>query len=163
IEGITLRDKLRPFKGDLRRPEWIAEYLDVFVDVCDAVSFAHSRGVIHRDLKPENVIVGAFGQVYLMDWGGAALRTTDGAGHVTRATGSEGIDRDGMVVGTIDFMAPEQARGEISRVDERSDIYALGALLYFILAGRSPCEHVDRRMRLGAVQRGEIEPLDKIV
>ena len=177
VEGATLAERLRAHKGEVRRPDWIAEYLEIFIKVCDAVAFAHSRGVIHRDLKPDNVIVGPFGQVHLMDWGVAALVPKEGvqkegappdevtqeaARHVLRATGAEGIDRDGMLLGTVDFMAPEQARGEISRLDARSDIYSLGALLYFILAGRTPCEHVDPRMRLGAVQRNEVEPLDRV-
>ena len=172
VEGATLAEKLRPHQGEVRRPDWIAEYLEIFVKVCDAVAFAHDRGVIHRDLKPDNVIVGPFGQVYLMDWGVAALirsegapqeaATHEGARRVLRTTGDEGVDRDGMLLGTVDFMAPEQARGELSHLDARSDIYALGALLYWILAGRTPCEHVDRRLRLGAVQRNEVEPLDRV-
>jgi serine/threonine-protein kinase len=159
VEGVTLAEKLHPHRDRPRQPDWIAEYLEVFVKACDAVAFAHSRGVLHRDLKPDNVIVGSFGQVYLMDWGVARL--LEGPCSV-RAAAHEDLDRDGMLIGTIDYMAPEQARGETSMLDERSDIYSMGALLYYILSGRSPYEHIDRRLRLGAVQRGEVQPLDAI-
>jgi tRNA A-37 threonylcarbamoyl transferase component Bud32 len=159
VDGITLADKLLPHRERPRQPDWIAEYLEVFVKTCDAVAFAHSRGVLHRDIKPDNVIVGGFGEVYLMDWGVARL--VEGPFSV-RAAAHEDLDRDGMLIGTIDFMAPEQARGETSALDERTDIYSLGALLYYILSGRSPYEHVDRRVRLGAVQRGEAASLDAI-
>jgi serine/threonine protein kinase len=94
--------------------------LRVFQRVCEAVAFAHAHGVIHRDLKPENVMIGAFGEALVMDWG--------------LATHAEAPD--GAVVGTRLFMAPEQARGE--RVDARADIYALGAILRQIAGANAP-------------------------
>lgn len=92
--------------------------LDVFTRILDAVGFAHAQGVVHRDLKPENVMIGSFGEVYVMDWGVALER---------------GSIVDRAVVGTPGFMPPEQQRGE--DIDHRADIYALGAILAF-LAGR---------------------------
>lgn len=102
-QGAPLRDRLRKFQA-----------------VCDAVAFAHAHGVIHRDLKPQNIMIGSFGELLVLDWGVATLRDNP----------SESV---GTVVGTRNYMSPEQARGEIDQLDERSDIYALGAVLYFLL------------------------------
>jgi serine/threonine protein kinase len=113
----------------------LAERLGVFLRVCDAVAFAHARGVIHRDLKPENVMVGEFGEVLVLDWGVAA--------DVGRDSGS-GI-RDSQIVGTPDYMAPEQARGDAG-VDHRVDVYALGVVLETI-GGRPPLVAIARKAR----------------
>ncbi|HLE83352.1 MAG TPA: serine/threonine-protein kinase [Thermoanaerobaculia bacterium] len=125
-----------------RRP--LPELLRVFERICDAVAFAHARGVIHRDLKPENVMVGPFGEVLVMDWGVAKVA---GEPLAERGPGppGEGQEADrrrgagtahGTVLGTPGFMAPEQARGEVERVDGRADVYALGAILRVLLDGR---------------------------
>lgn len=102
--------------------------LDVLVRVCDAVSFAHSKGVLHLDLKPSNVMVGEFGQIYVVDWGVARRK----AELPTKE------DDDGAQNGTPAYMAPEQARGENWRLDERTDVFALGGVLYRILTGQPP-------------------------
>lgn len=102
--------------------------LDVMVRVCDAVSFAHARGVLHLDLKPSNVMVGEFGAIYLVDWGLARRK----AELPTKEKD------DGASFGTPAYMPPEQARGQNYALDERSDIFALGGMLYRILAGRPP-------------------------
>lgn len=97
-----------------------SELLRVFQKICEPAAFAHSHGVLHCDLKPENIMVGAFGEVLVMDWGVARLL---------------GETEYGAVAGTPAYMAPEQARGD-SAVDERADVYALGAILAFLLGGR---------------------------
>ena|SRR5271165_6454935 len=113
VEGVRL-DVL------LRQPRTLSERLSLFEKICEAVAFAHNRGVIHRDLKPENIMIGAFGEVAVLDWGVAVWREAGGRN----------------VAGTPHFMAPEQAAG--GPVDRRTDIYALGLLLNEILGGTAP-------------------------
>jgi tRNA A-37 threonylcarbamoyl transferase component Bud32 len=107
--------------------------LGAFVTVCQAVDYAHTRGVVHRDLKPENVMLGAFGEVYVLDWGVARLVGVDDpdAPEGRVSAGPRGLTDHGVVVGTPGFMAPEQLRGEA--VDARTDVYALGAVLFELL------------------------------
>ena len=113
--------------------------LRMFARVCEAVAFAHAHGVIHRDLKPANVMVGEFGEALVMDWGlakvvgTAEVRTRE----LALPSASTAV---GAVIGTLAFMPPEQARGEIDILDARADVYALGAMLYFLLARRPPFE-----------------------
>ena len=107
-QGASLRDRLRKFQA-----------------VCDAVAFAHAHGVIHRDLKPQNIMIGSFGEVLVLDWGVAKIKTQMNAD-----------EQEGTVIGTRDYMSPEQARGEIDQLDERADIYSLGAVLQFLLKGQ---------------------------
>ena len=109
------------------RNESRGERLRRFLSVCDAVSFAHSRGVIHRDLKPANVMVGEFGEVLVLDWGVAKVANEDSV-HPRTSIVSDGDTGDGVVIGTPGFMAPEQSAGGI-RLDARADVFALGAIL----------------------------------
>jgi eukaryotic-like serine/threonine-protein kinase len=97
--------------------------LRAFERVCEAVAFAHAQGIVHRDLKPENVMVGPFGEVLVLDWGVARRLARDGQAEPV-----------GTILGTPGFMAPEQARGDTSLVDERADVHALGAVLRYLLA-----------------------------
>jgi len=130
VQGVSFADWLR--ERVVGTTERIEGGIEVLLKVCDAVAYAHSRGVLHRDLKPANIMVGDFGQVYLMDWGLAKLANTQpasGAGALMNAKGP---------VGTPDFMAPEQARGNPADVDERADIFGLGALLLEVLCGHGP-------------------------
>jgi len=129
-------------KVDLERP--LAELLREFEKICEAVAFAHCHGIIHRDLKPQNIMVGAFGEILVMDWGVAKL-LEGSAAPLSSASSSEpaagktgAATLHGTVLGTPGFMAPEQARGEVGCIDERTDVFALGAILYFLLTGRSP-------------------------
>jgi serine/threonine-protein kinase len=130
----------------------LPRFLSIFEAVCQTVAYAHARGVIHRDLKPSNVMVGSFGEVQVMDWGLAKVLPRGGvvddakAGHeraeTVIATARSGSDSDahhshaGSVMGTPAYMAPEQARGEVDRVDERADVFALGSILGEILTGQ---------------------------
>lgn len=128
--------------------------INVFQSVCEAVAYAHSRGVLHRDLKPTNVMVGAFGEVVVMDWGLAKIAGTPdllaATPHpkphrvvTTRSRDNLYETQSGSIAGTPNYMAPEQARGEAHLVGTWSDVYALGALLYEILADRAPYEGED--------------------
>jgi serine/threonine protein kinase len=125
----------------------------IFEQVCQAVAYAHSQGVIHRDLKPENIMVAAFGEIQVMDWGlakrlrePATATTRQGAASLAPQTtssddgalGKADRTRAGAVMGTFAYMPPEQARGDTEQVDARSDVFALGAILYQILTGRPP-------------------------
>ncbi|MGL4422562.1 MAG: serine/threonine-protein kinase, partial [Gemmataceae bacterium] len=158
IEGRTFQELLREFGP--RNPRALA----IFTSLCQTVAYAHSRGVIHRDLKFVNVMVGAFGEVQVMDWGLAkrmdrlppreaefrsvptpvlsvnpATETSQATGAWTPADSSEddSATQTGTVLGTPAFMAPEQARGELHRLAPATDVFALGVMLYQILTGRS--------------------------
>jgi serine/threonine protein kinase len=116
-----------------------AELLRVFVQVCDAVAFAHAAGVIHRDLKPQNVMLGAFGEVLVLDWGVAKQRgdrvEVPASQSVAPVSGSTA---SGAVLGTPGYMAPEQLSGRSAMVDERADVYGLGGILCFLLTREHP-------------------------
>ena len=124
--------------------------LNIFLDICQAIAYAHSRGVFHRDLKPENVALDNFGQVIVLDWGLAkiledgelALKMSDSIG-AADLSGSQTLE--GEVIGTPLFMAPEQASGDVDLIDKRTDVYGLGAILFAILTGCAPHEKsIDR-------------------
>jgi serine/threonine-protein kinase len=168
VRGQTLEAVLRDCGPPPLAAEKLEELLNVFLRVCDAVAFAHSRGVIHRDLKPTNIMVGSHGQVYVMDWGVALLReaprASDGAKlpRVQRS-GDTLPEALGSLTGTPLYMAPEQARGLVSEVDERTDVYGLGGILYQMLTQRAPHEaaSVDESVQLA--KRGEITPPEDLI
>jgi serine/threonine-protein kinase len=134
LGGQTLTEHLKKRPILPRDPETLDDLLGVFVKVCDAVAFAHSRGVVHRDLKPDNVTVDTYGRVYLMDWGLARVLPGSHAGRIDVALQNAGDDGSG----TVAYMSPEQARPGWRPIGPWTDIYALGAILYEILTGRPP-------------------------
>lgn len=149
IRGTTLSEATRNYHDRRAAGEadslGLRELLNCFVGVCNAISYAHSRGVIHRDLKGQNIVLGEFGEVMVLDWGLAKL-----AGHAGEETGlgpgpleTENLSgyeetQHGQVLGTPAYMAPEQALGQLEKLDARTDVYGLGAVLYEILTGRPP-------------------------
>jgi eukaryotic-like serine/threonine-protein kinase len=150
IRGRTLAELL---EGRADPTADRARHLLSFEQVCQAVAYAHACGVVHRDLKPSNIMVGSFGEVQVMDWGLAkvldrggiadeerSLRSqSDGEWVHTLRTGSAGDEsRVGSVLGTPAYMAPEQARSQLDTLDERADVFGLGAILCEILTGLPP-------------------------
>ena len=131
-------------KADTAKPPDLPRFLSIFAAIAQTMAYSHTRGVIHRDLKPSNVMVGSFGEVQGMDWGLARVLPRGGVAADARAgkeppeetlitTAGSGSDRDlsraGSIMGTPSYMSPEQARGQIDQIDERADVFALGAIL----------------------------------
>lgn len=138
VKGATLATIIRGLAQ--KDPEIAATYtrrrlLTAMSQVCLAVAFAHSRGVVHRDLKPENLMLGDFGEVYVLDWGVAKVLDDSWAGSPKRNAGAPpGRTQAGGVIGTPGFAAPEQVQGDPSAIGPRSDVYSLGAILFELLA-----------------------------
>jgi CRP-like cAMP-binding protein/tRNA A-37 threonylcarbamoyl transferase component Bud32 len=140
VRGENLATRIRSHHGQPLTSRQLEGYLRIFLKVCEAVDFAHSRGVIHRDLKPSNIMVGPHGEVFVMDWGIALVRNDDSAQspeHVRTSQVALTEDPD-MILGTAAYMAPEQARAETDDIDARTDIFALGGILYHILTSQPP-------------------------
>jgi serine/threonine-protein kinase len=137
-----------------------------FVDVCNAVAYAHSRGVIHRDLKPANVLLGPYGETLLVDWGLAKPMpaeeglTSPPEGFLQPASGEAGLTQVGAVLGTPAYMAPEQARGEA--VGPAADVYGLGATLYHLLTGQAPYRGSQGQEILTQAAQGRCKPAREI-
>lgn len=158
LSGLSLRTYIRTQRAAT------AKMLAWFTQICHGVAYAHQEGIIHRDIKPAHVILGEFGQVVLTDWGLAKqIRTPDPRiapdddETLSQASHRE-LTRHGDVIGTPAYMAPEQAAGRLADVDHRVDIYALGAILYEILAGTRPYEASRSIEVLRAIRRGPPEP-----
>jgi serine/threonine-protein kinase len=168
IKGDSLRDAVARFHADRslktdpgRRSLELSKLLRRFFDVCNAIEYAHSRGVLHRDIKPGNVIVGRHGETLVVDWGmakvvGRADPDPSADERTLRPPSASGTadTLPGQAIGTTGYMSPEQARGDHDSLGPRSDVYSLGATLYSILTGRAPFEGSDvsdvlRRVRLG--------------
>ena len=171
VKGQTLAALLaaRKAPGDDRR-----RLLDIFEAICQTMAYAHARSVLHRDLKPANVLVGAFGEVQVVDWGLAKVMARGGVADeqknrersavsvietVRSKPGSDGShSRAGSVLGTPAYMPPEQTRGEMERLDQRADVFALGAILCEILSGAPPYPEVDGENTLLRAANAKLEP-----
>lgn len=162
VRGVTLADVLASQSLASRTDRELQVVLEVLLKVCDALSFAHSRGVIHQDLKPENVMVGDHGQVYLMDWGIARLkdgaRAAASAPDTPRGRGKRyKKSPKGVILGTPFYMAPERA-DRSGTVDERSDVFSLGGILYEVLTLAPPYLGQDTGELLDQVRAGRVVP-----
>ena len=176
IRGDSLKESIRRFHADEdldrdpgRRSLELRKLLRRFTDVCNAIEYAHSRGVLHRDIKPGNVIVGKHGETLVVDWGLAKpLGTTEDGSDPEEgplspwSVSGSAKTLPGSVLGTPAFMSPEQAQGDLQRLGPRSDVYSLGATLYCLLAGRAPFDDLDVETVLRKVQRGEFPSLHEL-
>jgi tRNA A-37 threonylcarbamoyl transferase component Bud32 len=174
VRGRTFADILR---DEPTGPERLPHLLAIVEKVCQAVAYAHSKGVLHRDLKPSNVMVGKFGEVQVMDWGLAKVLSREDSTvrtaaveeeactllYTTPASMSEDMSRTGAALGTPSYMPPEQAMGERELVDERADVFALGAILCELLTGSPPYRGGPRDELLRRARRGDLaEPLGRL-
>jgi serine/threonine protein kinase/predicted negative regulator of RcsB-dependent stress response len=171
VKGRTLAALLQQRKalGDDR-----GRLLAIFEAVCQTMAYAHSKGVLHRDLKPANIMVGAFGEVQVVDWGLAKVLQRGGVADEKRAIerstlltvietvrsgpGSGSDSLSGSVMGTPAYMAPEQAQGEVETLDERADVFSLGAILCEILTGKPPYEHREGESILLQAAKARLDP-----
>ena len=169
IRGTSLKEAIDCFHADNtlkldqgRRSLERRKLLRRLLEVCNTVAFAHSRGVLHRDLKPDNVMLGPYGETFVVDWGLAKLigRAEPATAAISRldrlTTGPGQASLAGSVRGTPAFMSPEQAGGEIDPLGPASDVYSLGATLYSLLTGRLPVESNDPGEVIHRMKRGEI-------
>jgi len=160
LAGKTLSEVVEALPEGPPDRESLFDLLEIVLKMCDALAFAHQRSVVHRDIKPENIMIGDFGQVYLVDWGLAKLtqKPGSGAGDEVEPVSStfQGI-WGRRVIGTPVYMSPEQAAG--GEIDERADVFAVGAVLYFLLARRPPYEGGSAEEVVFKARLGEFTPL----
>jgi serine/threonine-protein kinase len=167
IRGESLKQAIDQFHvtGHSGQTLQFRKLLSRFVDVCNAIQYAHSRGVLHRDLKPGNVMLGKYGETLVVDWGLAKIQGRDEQqkveGEVTlqrTPDSSSAPTQMGSAIGTPAFMSPEQAAGQLDEVGPASDTYSLGATLYYLLTGKPPATDKDLGSLLRKVQTGDFPP-----
>jgi serine/threonine-protein kinase len=156
VEGVSWHEALQDdetlpdsFRAGRDRLE---DHLDILIQVCNAIEFAHSRGIIHCDLKPENVMLGSFGEVYVVDWGIAVALEDDGTGRLPLAEEVEDV------AGTPAYIAPELAAGAGDKIDRRTDVYLLGAMLHELVTGQA--RHEAKALRAMLLAAYQSEPVD---
>jgi serine/threonine protein kinase/formylglycine-generating enzyme required for sulfatase activity len=181
IEGVSLKDAIDAFhRADAagldegRRSAALRKLLNRFVAACDAVEYAHSRGVIHRDLKPANIMLGQYGETLVIDWGLAKVLSPPARGTAPLRASNEAQPRllllpptmvddnatqSGQIVGTPHYMSPEQAAGKQELVGTASDVYGLGATLYTLLTGKPPIVGRSQDDVIDRARRGMLAPL----
>jgi serine/threonine protein kinase/tetratricopeptide (TPR) repeat protein len=160
VRGQTLSEAVcDQFDARLEKPDSMSRLrlLNVFISVCNAIAYAHSRGIVHRDLKPENIVLGRFGEVFVADWGLAKITGSTDEHSATIPSGQSALENTvaGSVMGTLAYMAPEQAAGDGEQIDARTDIYGLGAILYVLLTGKPPRQGSSRSELLDRASNDE--------
>jgi serine/threonine protein kinase/tetratricopeptide (TPR) repeat protein len=176
IHGDNLKEAIRRFheaekpgRDPGERRLALRQLLGRFIDVCNAVAFAHSRGVLHRDLKPGNIMLGKYGETLVVDWGLAkvvgrtdATRDVEESTFRPRSGSGEAMTQVGSAIGTPAYMSPEQAAGQLDKLGPASDIYSLGATLYALLTGQAPFRKGDAGDVLRRVRTGDFLPPRRI-
>jgi serine/threonine protein kinase len=184
IEGDSLKEAIAAFHGDehlkrdpVTRSFRLRELLRRFTDVCNAIAYAHSRGVLHRDLKPGNIMLGPYGETLVVDWGlakpsdhatspartaGPGVTMADGPIRLSALSGSRDETAAGSMIGTPAYASPEQVAGRLDLIGPASDVYGLGATLYSLLTGRAPADSDQLEEIIRRVQRGEIASVRSI-
>lgn len=157
VQGVNLAQWFADPRRPAGSPDRLEEGIEILLRVCDAIAYAHHRGVVHRDLKPANVMVGAFGQVYVMDWGLARITRTQPASGAGAPMNTPGP------VGTPDYMSPEQAAGVPAKMDERCDVFGLGAILYELVTGhRIYGSERDPDVLTRRAVAGDVVPIERV-
>jgi serine/threonine-protein kinase len=170
VKGDSLTEMIRRFHADEslssdpgRRSLELRKLLRRFLDVCNAIEYAHSKWILHRDLKPVNIIVGNYGETFVVDWGlakatGKSEPGAEGLNLMPNSASGTAETYPGRAMGTPAYMSPEQARGDPSSLGTRSDVYSLGATLYHLLTGKPPFFGGDVDAILQRVQKGDSAP-----
>ena len=152
--------------GKLQQGSTQEEFLEIFLKVCEAMAYSHAKQVIHRDLKPSNIMIGPYGEVYVMDWGIARVIGTKDIDvseefdvEKIELEGDANTTQDGAVVGTLSYISPEQAQGEVEKLDAKSDQYALGLILFHLITLQDPIPRGKLLDMLRRARRGQIAPI----
>ena len=160
LAGVKVAYHLEAVSDEQR----LASRIRLFLKICDALSFAHSKGVIHRDLKPANIMLGRYGEVYVMDWGiarpfGPAMKAVSNGEAIEVDSLELYAHEAGQIVGTPRYMSPEQAAGMNDELDQRSDLFAMGLILYEMVSLRQAIQAKNMQQTLHKVIKRELEPL----
>lgn len=163
VRGTRWDEVLRRDIATMDRDEYLARHLPVLVVVAQALAYAHSRGIVHRDMKPHQVMIGEFGETVLMDWGLAMVYDRQTVDREIATVGAQLLpdhESASNPAGTPSFMAPEQTERTPARIGPHTDVYLLGATLYYVLTGRAPREGAEAREVYAKAMLGECVPLE---